>query len=185
MICSKNGGSAGTVGWEINFFTQNIAMLDWSVTLTYTFAYYPSPRLSWKILRFLSRIEGVNWTSWLMTPSGLTPTWLKKKVASGPSGRGSPWGKRGRNLPSKACLFALCREGMRVWVQWRNLSTISRGSSLATTPPSTLPLIFRNGIISSPSLKRAARHGHLQNQQQGESGLHKISFVSFHREEIS
>ena len=35
MICSKNGGSAGTVGWEINFFTQNIAMLDWSDTLTY------------------------------------------------------------------------------------------------------------------------------------------------------
>ena len=30
MICSKNGDSAGTVGWEINFFTQNIAMLDWS-----------------------------------------------------------------------------------------------------------------------------------------------------------
>ena len=35
MICSKNGGSVGTVGSEINFFTQNIAMLDWSGTLTY------------------------------------------------------------------------------------------------------------------------------------------------------
>ena len=34
-MSSKNGDSAGTVDREINFFTQNIAMFDWSDTQTY------------------------------------------------------------------------------------------------------------------------------------------------------